>query len=281
MLTTLNNPFAAFHASGLFYVYSCLLTVPVHREVSDYWWIVRLNLISDTFSKYCDFYFPQDEIPTPEYYGGYRAPTKYKEPVIPVDIEETLVMMTVVWRFLSIATNSHLRDVVHTSGQIYRISIHIVGKYSRGLQRAREILGRCHESVVDEIREIIDGYQERLDKMIEDESPSVMKSNWPKLNAIAYNKLPPSSEDARSFIDPEDARSFIEPDDESEVHLATSIKNMYVYSMYFRSIAELNYGAVWILIEIKLKHYASIRTCWMHMKVCTHQSSCQLRLTIC
>ena len=167
-LFTINNPFGAFHTSGLFYAYSCLLTVPVHRKVAENWWMTRLNFIGDTFCKYGDYYFPQDDLPSLDYYHSSRTQYRSREPDLPIPDEESLAVLTLVWRFISNATNrTHNRDAVSIAAQIYRNTIQIIGKYARGLERARELLVKCHPSVVGEIEEIIDGYQKRLDQSIE------------------------------------------------------------------------------------------------------------------
>lgn len=170
-LFTMNNLPAAFRIRGIFFVYSTLLMVPVHRKVSDQWWLGRLNFISETFAKYGDYYFPQEDIPLPDYYSGRLAPTRFKEPVIPVTDEETLTVLTLVWRFAAVATtacqNRHIKMI---AVQIYINTLQLVRNFSRGLERARELLSWCYYTVVDEIKAVIDGYQKKLDQLKE-ESP--------------------------------------------------------------------------------------------------------------
>ena len=192
-LFTIKNPFGAFHISGIYSVFSNLLKVPVDREISSKWWGVRLNFISDTFSKYGDYYFPQDDIPMPEYYDGKRAPTRWKEPELPVDEEETLVILTLIWRFASIATNNSNRNIVHTAAQIYRNTIQIVYMHPRGMQRAKEILLRCHESTREEIKETIRNFEKQYNRMVENEPPHKVKERF------NLKELP---QDRKSFDDP-------------------------------------------------------------------------------
>ena len=165
-LSTLNNRPAAFHISSVFFVYSSVLTIPVHKEPSQWWWLGRLNFVSDTFSRYGDYYFPQEDKPVHDYYSGRRPP--YREPEIPVSIEDTLSVLNLVWSFVSVATSSQNSNIVNTATQIFCNTIQLVGKYPRGLQRAKEFVHLCHRSVVDEISEAIEGYESRLDAMLED-----------------------------------------------------------------------------------------------------------------
>lgn len=165
-LSTLNNIPAAFHISGVYFLYSSVLTIPVHKEASDKWWLGRLHFVSDTFSRYGDYYFPQEDKPVHDYYNGRRP--RYTEPEIPVSIEDTLSVLTLVWSFVSAATSIQNSRVINTAVQIFCNTLLLVGKYPRGLERAREFLRLCHRSVVDEINEAIEGYETRLDKMLED-----------------------------------------------------------------------------------------------------------------
>ena len=182
-LFNIKNPFGAFHISAIYFVFSSLLRVPVDREISYKWWTVRLNFISDTFSKYGDYYFPQEDIPTPEYYDGKRAATRWKEPELPVDDEETLVVLTLIWRFASVGTHSSNRDIVHTAAQIYRNTIQIIAEYPPGMERAMEILPRCHKSTHDEIKEVIHNFQKKFDRMSQHELRHKLKEKF-NLRAI-------------------------------------------------------------------------------------------------
>lgn len=114
----------------------------------------------------------------PEYYDGKRAPTRWKESELPVDQEETLVILTLIWRFASIATNSKNRSLVHFGGQIYRNTIQIVYMHPRGMERAREILLRCQKSTQEEIKETIRNFEKRFDRMIENEPPHKVKEKF-------------------------------------------------------------------------------------------------------
>ena len=164
----------------------------MHRKFSNKWWAVRLNFISDTFCKYDDYYFPQEDVPMPEYYNGKRAPTRWKEHEIPVPYEDTLKLLTLIWRFASVASNIKDRDLMHKASQIYRNTIQIFSKYSRGLQRAREILPRCDRSVQQEIREVIANFQTRIDRHGDDRTPKELFKPVPTPRyTLSFSEMPP------------------------------------------------------------------------------------------
>ena len=128
----------------------------------------------------------------PDYYDGKRAPTRWKEPEIPVPDEDTLKLLTLIWRFASVASNIKDRDLVHVASQIYRNTIQIFSKYSRGLQRAREILPRCHKSVQYEIKEVIDSFQKRIDRHGDDRTPKELFNAVPAPRyTLSFSEVPP------------------------------------------------------------------------------------------
>lgn len=189
-ISTINNLPCAFHISGVYFVFSSILAIPVHRKPSDQWWLGRLKFINDTFAKYGDYYFPQEPKEKHDYYTGKTPYYVQYERRIPVSDEETVSVLVLIWKFLSVATYSQNDDIVNMAVLVYLDTVHVARRGVLGLERALQVLAKCNQSVVDEILQKIKGYQKLFTHSIELSHMEILKKERPAMLAHYKHSIP-------------------------------------------------------------------------------------------
>ena len=115
---------------------------PETRQSSGHWWLGRLLFLEHALSAF-DVHF----VPPSSIQNTSAADSS--------DVSTDDLLLVKVWKFASAATHAQHQKVNRVAIRVYKRSIELALDCPAILERTKDVIGQCHETIVNTMREVV------------------------------------------------------------------------------------------------------------------------------